>query len=146
MTDKIIGLVLVCVAFAVTKSGRRFTQARESFMSDLIHERRRAMTFEDMILNIVQENSGGVKMTKLIADVFVLLERLSKAEAPKEFDNLPILGKESGEFTSPFLDVLDCKLEEMEAAGKIGLLRYGWDMGGGVRAKTFIYCPIGDSK
>ena len=105
------------------------------------------MTFDELILIILHDNSGGVKMTTLITEVVVRAQELSKSgKSIEEFKEL-LLMKDG---RSPFIDALDQKLEEMEAAGKLGLLHYGWPMGdevvlnvgGLVREKTFIYLPV----
>lgn len=106
------------------------------------------MIFEDLILSIIQENSGGVKMTQLISDIFVRMSKLPEAEKPQRLADLLIAstfnpsGILSEDRTSALIDALNHKLEDMEANGKIGLLNYGWNMGGTVREKTFVYCPL----
>lgn len=95
-------------------------------------------TLRDLILAVLQDNSGGVKMTKLITEVVTLA-----AGKPSEISDLRIIDGD----TSPFLNALNTKLAEMETADEIGLLVYGWDMDRGeldgmVREKTFIYTPL----
>ena len=98
------------------------------------------MTFEELILAILQDNSGGVKMTTLITEIIGRAQELFRSGTPiKEFDGLLVIK----DGRSPFIDALDQKLEEMEAANKLGLLLYGLPMGGDlVREKTFIYLPL----
>ena len=83
------------------------------------------MISEDLILKILRDNSGGVKMTKLVVEVI---------DPPADF---------VGDFPSSFLCSLTDKLEEMQKSGKLGLLNYAYPMGGGcVREKTFVYLPL----
>ncbi|MHA2279579.1 MAG: hypothetical protein ACXAC5_01625 [Promethearchaeota archaeon] len=94
------------------------------------------MTFEDLILNILDANSGGVKMTKLVTEVVCYC----REQTCPELEGLLLMSESE---RSPFLDALDRKLEEMEAAGKLGLLHYAWPMTDDlVRQKTFVYLPL----
>ncbi|KKK95709.1 hypothetical protein LCGC14_2670090 [marine sediment metagenome] len=92
------------------------------------------LTFELLILDILYDNSGGMKMTALIVDIIARVKELSEAGTP------------IAEFAG-FVDALNRKLEEMEVAGKLCLLHYGHPMGGGsVREKIFVYFPLAGMK
>jgi len=96
------------------------------------------MTLRELILKIIHDNSGGIKMTGLITEVSVRAIELSKSGAPiEEIDDLLVVANN----TSPFLDFLDDKLKEMQQDGEIGLLTYDWKMGNVVREKVFVYTP-----
>lgn len=98
------------------------------------------MTSEQLILDILHNSSGGAKITHLIVEVVCYLQQ--HQECPVEgLSGLRITDDGSW----PFNDALYAKLEEMEAAGKIGLLKYGWDQGGLMLEKIFIYTPIEQS-
>lgn len=94
------------------------------------------MTFEELILSIIDNNSGGVKMTTLVVEVVSYLGREFQAgELAEELKSLLV---------SPrlLIDALNHKLKQMEANGKIGFLCYGWPMGDIVREKVFVYLPL----
>lgn len=95
------------------------------------------MNFEELILSIIHDHSGGIKFLELLTEVVC---RGMKG-AVEEISNLLLVDSES----SPVADALDGKLEEMRRSGQIGLLDYAYPLGGGqVRGKTFVYLPIGD--
>ena len=97
------------------------------------------MNFQDLILTILDSHSGGVKITELIVDVIVGLKKLHEDGTPLKEGELLVIKDDN----SPFLDALNKRLKRMESEGKLGLLEYGWPMGGEVvREKTFVYLPL----
>ncbi len=112
----------------------------------------KSMTFEDLILYVLRENSGGIKMTKLVTDI--VGHRYEHPGTVSELDG--ILAIERTETGSSFVDALDRKLEEMEASGKLCLLNYAMSDGqphpalSGApdssryfeREKTFVHFPL----
>lgn len=86
------------------------------------------MTFNEAIVQIVKQNSGGVKLTTLVTEMLVVLHR------EKQIDDVQF------DVSDTFLELLTDRLAELESVGKIGILKYSFPMGGDtVREKQFIY-------
>lgn len=103
-------------------------------------ERDRTMTFDELILAILHENSGGVKMCHLVTELIVRVHKLSKQD--KLVGDLKKLANGVVRFMTV---AIDDKLEEMQVDGKIGLLNYSWPLDREiVRQKTFVYLPLKD--
>lgn len=101
----------------------------------------KTMTLADLILVILDQNSGGVKETKLITEIVARSCEFAPGVLVKEFEELQSDQPDGDHWTRRFLDMLDRKLKEMETSGKIGLLNYAWPMGDVERRKTFVYLP-----
>lgn len=95
------------------------------------------MKFEDLILGILHDNSGGLKMTKLVTEVVTHCHESD--DVVVELADL----LDSNEDTIPFVDLLSLKLAEMEQASTIRMLQYAWPMGSETtRVKSFVYLPL----
>lgn len=91
------------------------------------------MTFDDLILVIVHDHSGGIKMTELVSEIVARCCELSKSGTPIAEIN-PM---------HAFLDALDHKLKEMQESGELCLLNYACPLGDDlVREKTFVYLRL----
>lgn len=86
------------------------------------------MTIEDFIIKLLDENSGGMKLTELIVPI---VSDISSAKVI--ISNLP-------EDLSDFTDFLLSVLEKMEENKLIGILRYFYPRAN--REKMFVYIPL----
>lgn len=105
------------------------------------------MRLEELILIILNENSGGIKMIQLITEIIARTCEYPKTDVLQLFnEDLQFDEADATHWTRRFLDALNRKLEEMRASGKIGLLKYAWTMGETAeiaREKIFVYLSGG---
>lgn len=87
------------------------------------------MTLNELILQTVQENSGGLKLMKLVTDVLVWMN-----ERPTDITDAT---------DADIPNLLYDRVAELEAAGTLGTVKYAFPMGGEtVREKQFIFFPL----
>ncbi len=98
------------------------------------------MTFSELILKILHENSGGIKHL----DLYVRVIECLRAGEVKDKDFPHISGSRTARETEQLEEVFEKKLSEIP---EIGILEYGWNMGGDtVRLKMFVYTPLTGEK